>query len=295
MTLFLRCLKVFFFGVVCSLALAEEINKLPPMHHPVAIQLPDSMSIPEELQLGEQQELICDTCHGVKDLKDIPLDEVDTDVPDFLHGGPYQDLTDFCYRCHEESESERNNLHVMLDESGELITKNCLYCHIETPDPTEKNDLDEMEFRIAKEKLCYGCHLKTPHLNAHSHQMEPSKEMREKMVESKKKYHVILPLVEDGKVGCITCHTPHQAGVINKESPAGRQVEDQSVAEGIAYKRTSWSQVFSKDKEKRLEEMIGMHDRAGEIPEYQRIEKEILIRLPAKDGTLCLSCHNFED
>jgi hypothetical protein len=32
-----------------------------------------------------------------------------------------------------------------------------------------------------------------------------------------------------------------------------------------------------------------------DMPEYLRVEKEILLRLSAKDGTLCLSCHEFED
>jgi len=31
------------------------------------------------------------------------------------------------------------------------------------------------------------------------------------------------------------------------------------------------------------------------LPPYQRLKNEVLLRLPAKDGTLCLSCHEFEN
>jgi hypothetical protein len=67
------------------------------------------------------------------------------------------------------------------------------------------------------------------------------------------------------------------------------------VAEGIAYARTAWSVVFAKDKAQRLQEIEGNDLLEGRMPEYLRVEKELLLRLRAKDGTLCLSCHEFED
>jgi hypothetical protein len=57
----------------------------------------------------------------------------------------------------------------------------------------------------------------------------------------------------------------------------------------VEYTEHSWSAVMKEDKRERLEKI------AMSLPMYKRIEKEVLLRLPAKDGTLCLSCHEFEN
>jgi hypothetical protein len=274
---------------------AQEAQTLPALHHPVGIMAPDTIKIPSEFPLGKQNELICDSCHGIEGLEQIPLDEVDTEEPDFLRFGPYQSLTDFCYHCHEEQGHERYNLHLMIDEQGQIDDSGCIYCHEETPDPSVVDQADDMVFRLPKEKLCYGCHLKTPHLNAFIHHVEPDEKIREMMRQSQKKYAVKLPLDDQGRIGCITCHTPHQAGVIDPDRPAGKQVEDHPIDKGIVYRRTAWSMVFAQDKAKRLNDLKSIQQQTRDMPEYQRVDKEILLRLSAKDGSLCLSCHEFED
>lgn len=284
--------------VCCALSgtpQADQAYRMPPMHHPVDIAVPASMRIHDELVLGPRGELVCETCHGIEDLKQIPLDEVDVEAPDFLNLGPYRDLTDFCYLCHEEEGHARYNLHLMLNENGEIEEKGCVYCHTEVPDPSKTYEADELVFHLAREKLCYGCHLKTPHLNALNHQVEPSDEIRDVMRRAEDKHGVVLPLGEQGQVICITCHSPHQYGVIDPDTAAGRVLEDQPIEDGIAYQRTPWSGVFEKDKTQRLEELTQRQQGDPDLPEYLRVEKEILLRLPAKDGTLCLSCHEFED
>jgi hypothetical protein len=274
---------------------ADEAYQMPPLHHPVEITVPANMQVNEELTLGLNDELVCETCHGIEDLKQIPLDEVDVDAPDFLNLGPYRDLTEFCYHCHEKEGHQRYNLHLMLTEEGELDDRGCVYCHVEAPDPSKTYEADELEFHLSREKLCYGCHLKTPHLNALNHQTEPTDEIRQVIRKAEKKHNVKLPLGDEGEVICITCHSPHQSGVIDADLPAGKVVEDQPIDEGIAYTRTAWSRVFAKDKTERLAELSISRQRHSDLPEYLRVEKEILLRLPAKDGTLCLSCHEFED
>lgn len=274
---------------------AEEAYTLPPMHHPVEIGIPDNMQVAEGLPLGSDGEMVCDTCHGIEDLKEIPLDEVEIDDPEFLNLGPYPILTDFCYRCHEQTGHERYNLHQMLDEKGEVDERGCVYCHLETPDPSQADQADELEFRLPKAKLCYGCHLKTPHLNALSHQAEPDEKIREVMRRTEKEQEIHLPLDEAGKVTCITCHSPHQAGLIDPDRPAGKVIEDGSIEDGIAYQRTAWSQVFARDKATRLHALQSKQGKGSIDMAYQRVEKEILLRQSAKDGKLCLSCHEFED
>jgi hypothetical protein len=295
MSVLIKSLIVFAFYFMWGIAQAQETYRMPPMHHPVEITIPASMQVPDELALGPHGELVCETCHGIEDLKKIPLEEVDVEAPDFLNLGPYQDLTEFCYLCHEEKGHQRYNLHLMINEKGEIDERGCVYCHIEPPDTTKTYESNELEFRLAREKLCYGCHLKTPHLNALNHQTEPSDEIRKVMRLAEEKHKVKLPLGEQGEVICITCHSPHQSGVIDLDRPAGKVVEDQSIEDGIAYVRTAWSRVFTNDKTERLEELTLRQQGSSDLPEYLRVEKEILLRLSAKDGTLCLSCHEFED
>jgi hypothetical protein len=278
-----------------GVAQADENYNLPPLHHPVEIAVPASMDTHPQLPLGPHDELVCDTCHGIEDLKQIPLDEVDADAPGFLNLGPYRDLTDFCYHCHEEKDHQRYNLHLMLNEQGEIDDKGCIYCHMEAPDPSVDEQASEMVFRLPKAKLCYGCHLKTPHLNALNHQTEPTEEIRRKMRQAEIEHEVKLPLDDQGEIACITCHSPHQSGVIDPGKAAGKVVQDRPVEDGIAYSRTAWSRVFAKDKTQRLQTLLVKQQSKTALPEYLRIEQEVLLRLSAKDGTLCLSCHEFED
>jgi hypothetical protein len=278
-----------------AVGVAGEDYTLPPLHHPVGIQLPAEMTMPEDFTLGEHSELVCETCHGIENLEDIPLDEVDPDEDNFLHYGPYGDLTDFCYHCHEEQGHERYNLHVMLDREGEIDDSGCTYCHTEIPDPKETTEVEDLEFRLPKEKLCYGCHLKTPHLNALAHLQEPDEEMLQRIALAEEEQKVRLPLDSEGRVTCITCHTPHQSGVIDPDRAGGKSVEERSIDEGLLYQRTAWSRLFAEDKAVRMKALKEEHQKQFAQTHYQRVEKEILIRLPAKDGTLCLSCHEFED
>jgi hypothetical protein len=261
----------------------------------VEIAIPETMLIADGLPLGAKGEIVCDTCHGIEDLKEIPLDEVDIDDPAFLNLGPYPVLTDFCYQCHEETGHERYNLHLMLNEKGEVDERGCVYCHRETPDPSLADQADELEFRLPKAKLCYGCHLKTPHLNTLTHQVEADEKMREVMRRAEEEHEIRLPLDEAGKVTCITCHSPHQAGLIDPDRPAGKVVEDGPIEDGIVYRKTAWSQVFARDKATRLRELQSMQEKEPIELAYQRVESEILLRQSAKDGKLCLSCHEFED
>ena len=291
----LHALLITLLSGLLSVSFAGESYELPPLHHPVEIQLPAGMELPEVFPLGEHGELICDSCHGVENLEDIPLDDVNPEEENFLHYGPYEDLTDFCYHCHEERGHQRYNLHVMIDSTGELDDSGCTYCHAEIPDPSEEIPLELMEFRLPKAKLCYGCHLKTPHLNTLTHLQEPDEDMIQRIKIAEELNKVRLPLDDEGRVTCITCHTPHQSGVIDPETAGGKSVEENSIDDGILYKRTAWSRLFADDKAGRLMVLKTERRNLFAKPIYQRVEKEILIRLPAKDGTLCLSCHEFED
>ncbi len=272
---------------------AEEDKKLPPLHHVVDVPVPEEMEVPEEFPLSNDGRIVCKTCHGIGNIDELPFDQVDKSADDFHRGGPYRRLTDLCYRCHDKREYRPPNIHILLDEQGEYDQKACEYCHLEAPDPKQKDILrDALEFRLPPEKLCYGCHLKTPHLNALNHQAEPDREMLKRIDRAERKHGVILPLDLDSTITCVTCHATHQHGLIDPQRPAGRQVADTDLEEGITYRDHPWNQVFREDKRERL---AALAEERGETHtlSYQRIENEVLLRLPAKDGTLCMACHEF--
>jgi uncharacterized Zn-finger protein len=275
----------------------ETTKKLPDLHHAVDITLPEEWGTPRHLLLKSDRKLRCSTCHGLKDIEKIPYGQIDTKAREFLRGGPYTKLETFCFECHDRDEFERPNIHLMLDENGQLREDHCSYCHEEVlRERDHPLKPEEFKLRLPPDKLCYGCHLKTPHFNAVEHQSaRPKDAMRRHLRESERRHRIILPLAANGKVMCPTCHTPHQYGVINAEkNPAGRQVHPADLKQGIRYREHSWDAVIRADKQERLVELNRQSKQQLELG-YRRIEQEVLLRLPAKNGELCLACHEFEE
>jgi len=288
------CLIVFFAVLVTSYNAAALMNEkeMPPLHHVVDVTVPESMNVPDAFPLNEHNRIDCKTCHGVKEIEDIPLDEVDKESDDFFHQGPYARLTDFCFRCHDSKEHQRANIHQQLDEQGELKKEQCEFCHLEAPDPEKTDDRETLEYRLPPQKLCLGCHLKTPHLNAMNHQVEVDDEMLKRIEQAEKQHQIILPL-DDKRVICVTCHSPHEKGVIDIDRAAGKQVADRGLAEGVGYTEHPWNSVVMEDKKKRLEQ-LAQETGVQLTLAYQRLSYEVLLRLPARDGSLCLACHEFD-
>ncbi len=267
-------------------------REMPELHHIVDAQLLDEMKPPKEFELGEGRALQCRTCHGIKNIEDIPINEVNTDDEKILRGGRYQKLTDFCYNCHKKAANTRNNIHILLDDKDQIIEHKCKYCHEEVQNQNKANTIDRIKLRLPAEILCYGCHLRTPHLNTIEHLVELKDKKLEQWKRTTQEKNIYMPLTKAGKIMCITCHTPHQKGVLKASLPAAKQVEDVPLKEGILYKNHPWADVYKTDKKVRLEEF---NQQTGEhlTLEYKRIKAEVLLRLPAKNGELCLSCHTL--
>jgi len=290
----MRCYLLLF---LCLLSVspvnAKDNQAMPAMHHLFDVKPSADISVPDTFPLNKNKQIDCQTCHGIKDMKQQDFKKIDKQADDFFREGPYSKLTDFCYRCHEAKNYQRDNLHKMLDEDGEIIESTCLYCHQKVLKPEDDIAHDEIKLRLPAEKICYGCHLFTPHFNAVNHQQKPDEAMLKKMRRYEKAEKIILPLAESGKIMCVTCHSSHPVGVISQKKPAGKQVDNDDLEKGVTYRQHPWGRVFAEDKKNRLQEL---HKKTGgnHALNYQRIEKEILLRLPAKDGTLCLACHAFE-
>ncbi len=273
----------------------EKQPKIPPLHHLVDIEVPDSMHIDTRLSLQTDRMLKCAVCHGIKDIDKQDFAEIDKKDPDFLRGGPYPDLDRFCYFCHDREKHQRPNIHDMLDAQGEPNEDYCGYCHQEVLARDQLYELSELKLRAPMDTLCYGCHLKTPHFNALEHQVKPS----EKVEKQRERFlyenpEVILPLTEDNRITCVTCHTPHPPGVIDSSLPAAHQVSTAKVNEAPIYRDSLWEETITEDKASRLAVISARYERPVTFV-YQQIQGEALLRLAAKDGTLCRACHTFED
>lgn len=269
-------------------------KRLPDLHHAVGVSLADTMQPPEEFELDDGK-LQCKTCHGLKDIEETAYDQLNTKATEFLRGGPYRHLNDFCYNCHTKKEHERPNIHILLDENGDIKKDHCLFCHEEVHEHRDQRlDEAQLKLRLPADKLCFGCHLKTPHFNAAEHQnAKPDDDMKRHMDEKAKEHKIILPLSDRGHVTCVSCHSPHSDGVMDENNPAGAQVSG-DIEKGISYKKHSWDEIYQKDKQDRLFAMTLNGGSVSQNLNYQRLENEVLLRLPAIDGTLCLSCHEFD-
>ncbi|RKZ67510.1 MAG: hypothetical protein DRQ48_09670 [Gammaproteobacteria bacterium] len=284
-------MRILFLCLLVSAVSHAEV-KLPPLHHVVDVDVPDSMAIPEKFPLNKKGQIDCKTCHGVKDIEEIPFDEIDRDANDFFKQGPYPKLTDLCYQCHDREVNKRENIHQLLDDKGELKKQKCKFCHVETPDLDKEYVREDFEFRLPPQKLCLGCHLKTPHLNANNHLLEVDDDMLERIKKYELEHQVHLPL--NGKsITCISCHAVHEKGVLDIHKAEGKQVQDRSLEQGIGYEKHAWNSVVQEDKKSRLETLAEHSGKEIDLS-YQRIRYEVLLRLPAKDGTLCLVCHKFD-
>jgi len=295
--------------LLTSLSAFGEELKLPPMHHSVRVAIPEGMQIGDQVRLNEHNEIDCISCHGTEDLAGIPLEQVDREAPDFFVDGPYRKMGDLCARCHDAKESERPNIHILFDDDGELIEDRCLFCHLEVPDTRSEviagQENESAKLRLPAGKLCFGCHLKTPHLNASSHLKEmpakPPLDMVKFLGQQSRKGGYRLPL-SDGFITCVTCHTPHQRGVVKPGAGVREPVEDRPLEEGIGYAEHPWSRVVAADKSERIAALAarsmaaaGSSDWLEKQLQYRRLTHEVLLRAPAKDGTLCLLCHRFEN
>jgi len=164
----------------------------------------------------------CITCHDIylQCSRDIEMKRIN---PRFLRGAPYISRTSLCYRCHDEKKYRRMNPHNQLTSDGRIIVEKCLYCHVEKPDELHSTYGDVRlvgDFAV----VCYRCHMDKQRLhpiNA-NHLRYPPQKIVDSMKESEKKFGIILPLDRQGRITCVTCHNPHDRGVIPPEKPSAQ-------------------------------------------------------------------------
>jgi len=182
------------------------------LRHPTDVAVPGTMrpKIPTAFPLHDGK-ITCLSCHSFAVLcaKENPRTSS-------LRGAPYPDRTAFCFRCHDEQQYARLNPHRQLDEAGKIVIPKCLFCHTQKPDETHAT-FSSIKLIGGLEMLCQGCHnISDQHPAGKPHLVRPTLEYQVRMRELERQYGIVLPLDENGKLTCITCHNPHETGVIPK-------------------------------------------------------------------------------
>ncbi len=188
--------------------------------HPVDIEpgREKRAKIPADMPLRNGK-ITCATCHNIylQCQKRLFVNEKVS-----LRSVPYMRKSEFCYKCHDKKKYRKLNPHDQITEDGRMAVKKCLYCHTEKPDETQDRYKD-VRLIGDIEMMCQRCHLiRNNHSGNFNHMIKPSAETLARMDAMEKKFNIVLPLSEDGKLTCVTCHNSHERGVIPVERPGAK-------------------------------------------------------------------------
>ena len=135
----------------------------------------------------------------------------------FLRGGYLKKRTDICFKCHDEQKYKMLDPHNQLDANGDIIVEKCLYCHKVKPD-TKTMFFGDVELIGDLKILCQRCHGEYErHPGSVNHYLQPSPKLYTRMKIMEGEFGIVLPLDYEGKLTCVTCHNPHERGVIPEE------------------------------------------------------------------------------
>jgi len=196
-----------------SLRLCQRCH-LGVEHHPLGVKsTPATWKMDFSRTPLENEAIVCISCHKPPEC----LGAVGLENPRFLRGGPYNSVEEFCARCHEGKNFSTLNPHDQIDESGEIYQKKCLYCHVTVPSTSAGGE--GLRYTDTLTALCASCHQTGPHPSGVDHLQELPRAMRDNLLEYEEQRKVRLPLEEDERVTCSTCHNPHERGLL--KGPGG--------------------------------------------------------------------------
>ena len=182
--------------------------------HPVNITVPDLIRgrIPEGWPLNKGK-ISCLTCHDVK--AQMYVDVVQQKFnKNFLRQVQTADRP-FCFTCHDKDKFHKLNPHKQADADRAV----CLNCHQNVPDPAQAQSNVDAPLKADSDTICAGCHAQQ--LKAHPAQADHLVQPSEKVKESLRTTGALLKISGD-TINCVTCHNPHDKGVIKrKKAEAG--------------------------------------------------------------------------
>ncbi len=189
-------------------------------HHPLGVKSsPGTWKMDFSDFPLEEEKVTCVTCHDPYECESINT----RDNPRFLRGGPYNAVEEFCTRCHEGRSFGSQNPHDQIDDKGEVRRKQCLYCHTSIPEGVGYT-LRPEDFTDTMEQLCVSCHPVPPHPDV-DHMVEMTPKMQTLLTEYEERRLVSLPLDSDVILTCVTCHNPHERGLLKGPSGVGADEE----------------------------------------------------------------------
>ncbi len=156
-----------------------------------------------------------------------------------LRGGRTPDPLRFCFRCHAQERYRPFNPHDQL-EAGKSETDTCLWCHADVPSvDSQPREGASYGLRAKAAALCRNCHVVAQshpvagHLNAIPSadmvQYMSAYEMKSKMrlpfgqlleiAHATRRTPRSIPLDEAGRITCVSCHNPHERGLLPGGNP----------------------------------------------------------------------------
>ena len=167
--------------------------------------------------------------------------------------------------AHAEDESSP---HHMTKSNGELDMEKCGACHNE-----------DMSLQRSKVETCTLCHGQTPHAGSDEHLRASAPDVKRALA-GQPKDAPALPLTDDGRMYCATCHLFHDPKVMSEDWLAhGWLPPDIGVTAAIRQGVVDrWAALAEKAGEK------------GPVGTFATKGTRQL-RLPVNDGQLCRQCH----
>ncbi len=219
-----------------------------------------AQEIPSDFPLKDGM-LTCLSCHDISwDCKTGQPAAVTN--RNLLRGTRVSHPLEFCFRCHEQENYRSFNAHDQL-EAGKAKTDTCVWCHVRVPDVGSR--LEEGASYALRSKsfgVCSNCHrVAKDHPTGDSHMSAtPSAKMMWYMsayeiqpqmllpfeqlleyVRAAKRAPRSIPLDENGRITCYSCHNPHEKGLLPNWNPRSVGAEPKQAAnhrlrarEGIA-------------------------------------------------------------
>jgi predicted CXXCH cytochrome family protein len=224
----------------------------------------ESLKVPADFPLENGNFIGCATCHEEAECRGKTVK-----LTKYLRSGPYANVQDFCYKCHQNLKISLSKINPHLEQAITDPAKKadaCFYCHTTNP-YLVKITYEKPHLKIESDKLCYVCHSKYTHLLSSEHlDKKLSPEKQAILQRESKKQNVYIPLAANNTITCATCHEPHVRNYTEEQKtpPANH-----------------WFAVFKEN----ATEIVNKTDQI--LP---RKEARTL-RRPVKDNSLCQLCH----
>jgi hypothetical protein len=136
----------------------------------------------------------------------------------------------------DKEPAEKVNIHEQITDEGEILWETCVACHTKVPEIATARSIKDVLLVHPEDPdlTCRECHTVKIHpgtegisaamsqMPAPDHLVEPSEEIVLNIRLSQKEVSTMLPLLpESGKVICVTCHNPHERGLLRGRADTG--------------------------------------------------------------------------